>query len=68
MKLYPNWRDILRRAWSMRLMAAAFALTAVEVALPFFAGELPRGLFAALSGVAVGGAFVARLIAQRGLD
>ena len=68
MKLYANWRDILRRAWSVRLMLLAFAMTAAEVMLPFFADELPRGLFAGLSGLAVGGAFVARLVAQRDLD
>ena len=63
--LYPNWREILRRAWSIRFMLLAGALSAVEVALPFFADQFPRGTFAALSRLAVGAAFVARLVAQR---
>lgn len=66
-RLYENWRQVLRRAWSVRLMLLAGALSAVEVVLPFFDGEIPRGLFAALSGVATGAAFVARLVAQKDL-
>lgn len=65
MKLYDNWREIIRRAWSVRLMIVAGLLSGVEVVLPFFAHELPHGLFAALSGVSVAAAFVARLVAQK---
>lgn len=61
----PNWRNIVRKAWSIRLMALAVLLTVAEVVLPFFAHDLPNGLFAALSGVVVAGAFVARLLAQK---
>jgi len=61
----PDWLHIMRKAWSVRLMALAAALTAVEVVLPFFAHTVPDGLFAAFSGVAVAGAFVARLVAQK---
>lgn len=68
MKLYDNWKEIIRRAWSVRLMIAAFAMTAAEAVLPFFAEHLPRGVFASLSAIAVGGAFVARLVAQKDLD
>ena len=68
MKLYANWRDIVRRAWSVRLMALAFVMTVLEVVLPFFERDMPRGVFAGLTGLAVGGAFVARLVAQRDLD
>ena len=67
MRLYDNWRQIVRRAWSIRLMLLAGVLSAVEVALPFFDGDIPRGTFAALSGLATGAAFVARLVAQRDL-
>lgn len=65
MKLYDNWRDIVRKAWSIRLMVLAGVLSGVEVVLPFFSHAMPRGVFAALSGVTVGAAFVARLIAQK---
>ena len=65
MKLATNWKLILRKAWSVRLMLTAGALSAIEVALPFFADSMPRGIFASLSGVSVGAAFVARLVAQK---
>lgn len=67
--LVSNWRDVLRKAWSVRLMILAGLLSGLEVALPLIDGvyEIPRGLFAALSGVTVAGAFVARLLAQKGL-
>ena len=65
MKLLPNWRDILRRAWSLRLMAFAGLLSGIEVALPFFNDLMPRGVFALLSAVTVCGAFIARLVAQK---
>lgn len=67
MRFYDNWREILRKAWSVRLMILAGVLSGVEVVLPLFAHDLPRGLFAGLSGVTVAAAFVARLVAQKDL-
>lgn len=66
MKLLPDWQAIFKRAWSMRLMAAAALLSALEVALPMFQDLLPRGTFAAAAGVTTGLALVARLLAQKG--
>lgn len=68
--LVKNWRDVLRRAWSVRLLIVAGLLSGLEVALPLIDGlyEIPRGVFAALSGLTVAGAFVARFIAQKGLS
>jgi len=63
-KLAPEWRNIVQKAWSMRLGALAAVLSGVEVVLPLFANEVPRNLFAALSFVAVIGAMVARVVAQ----
>jgi len=53
MKLYDNWKTILQKAWSMRLMALAAILSGIEVALPLFQDSIPRGVFAWLSIVAV---------------
>lgn len=68
--LVKNWRDVLRRAWSVRLLIVAGLLSGLEVALPLIDGlyEIPRGIFAAFSGLTVAAAFVARLIAQKGLS
>ena len=65
MKLYDNWRSIVRKAWSIRLMVVAAVLSGVEVVLPFLQDWFPRGVFAAFSFAAVAGAFVARLVAQK---
>jgi len=65
MKLYANWREILSKAWSIRLMLLAGLLTACEIVLPLFADAIPRNLFAALSALATMAALVARLVAQK---
>lgn len=68
MQLDPHWRDILRRAWSVRLMLLAGLLSAAEAVLPFFSDALDRRLFAALLAGLTFAALIARLVAQRGLD
>ena len=70
MKPVSNWRVVLRKAWSIRLMILAALLSGLEVALPLLDGYLPipAGAFAALSGLTVSGAFVARLVAQKGVS
>jgi hypothetical protein len=68
MKLLTNWKDVISKAWSMRLMIIAAILSGVEVVLPFLSESIPRGTFAVLSGVTVAAAFVARLVAQKGLS
>ena len=65
MTLHDNWRTLVRKAWSVRLMVLAFLFTMAEVMLPFFSDAVPPKLFAVLSGLAVAGAFVSRLIAQK---
>ena len=48
-------------------MILAGVLSGLEVILPFYSDEIPRDLFAVLSFVAVSAAFVARLVAQKGI-
>jgi len=48
MKLVANWRAVLRRAWSVRLMLAAGLLSGAEIALPLLDGLLPIDEFADL--------------------
>lgn len=67
MKFYDNWKEILRRSWSLRFIILAGILSGLEVILPFFAEDIPRNIFAVLSFVAVAAAFIARLVAQRGI-
>ena len=67
MRLYDNYREILRRSWSLRFILLAGVLSGIEVILPFFSEDIPRNLFAVLSFFAVAAAFVARLVAQKGI-
>lgn len=64
MELLPDWKRIVRRAWSFRLTIIAALLSGAEVVLPLFIDVLPRNLFASLSFVAVVGAAVARVVSQ----
>lgn len=67
MTLHDNWQTLIRKAWSVKFMVLAFLLTMAEVMLPFFSDAVPPRTFALLSGLAVAGAFVSRLIAQKDL-
>jgi len=72
MRLVDDWRRVLKRAWSIRLMILAGILSGIEVvlSLPDIADRLdwPQGIFAALSGLTTAAAFVARIIAQNGVS
>lgn len=68
MKLIPNWKTILKKAWSIRLILIAGLFSGAELVLPMYAGSLPRGRFAALSLVVTAAALVSRLVAQKGLN
>lgn len=65
MKLYENWRTILRKSWTLRFQALAFALIFAEASLPFFEEYFTRREFAVTLGLVVASAFVARLVAQK---
>jgi hypothetical protein len=65
MKFKDDWKHIIRKAWSVRLMAVAAVLSGIEVALPFFASEIPLGTFAIASAAVTAAALVARVVAQK---
>jgi len=64
MNLVPDWRTILRRAWSVRLAILAGLFSGAEVILPLFVDALPRGAFAVLALLFSVGGIVARTVAQ----
>lgn len=68
MKFVHNWRWVVKRAWSIRFIAAAIVLSGVEVALSVVGGipGIPNGMFAVISGVTSALALAARLVAQDG--
>ena len=69
MQLIPNWANVLKRAWSLRIMAVAFVLTGAEAALPFIAPDVHKHLWilALANVIIIPCAFAARLIAQEGV-
>lgn len=69
MKLVPNWRHVLRKAWSVRLMLLAGLLSGLEAALSLAGNilHIKPGAFAVLSGLTVAAAFVTRILAQKEL-
>jgi hypothetical protein len=70
-QLLPDWRTVLRRAWSLRLILLAGLLTGCEAVLSAMGTEwLPVPVWARMAilfGV-LGAAFVARLLAQKDDD
>lgn len=64
MNLLPNWKWLVRKAWSIRLVVLAGLLSGCEVVLPLFVDTLPRNVFAVLSMLAAIGAGVARVMSQ----
>lgn len=60
MKLLPDWKNILQRAWSVRLILLAALLSGAEAILPVFGAAVPPW---ATFGV-VSGALIARFVAQ----
>ena len=64
MKLYANWLEILKKAWSIRFGVLATIFAVMQVVLPIYVDELPKYLFAVLTGLATVGVIVARLVWQ----
>lgn len=66
--LLPNWKEVLRHAWSIRLILLAGVLSGIEALQPFLADRIPP-LPYALSACAVTiAALVARVMAQKDLS
>jgi hypothetical protein len=69
-RLKSNWRQIVKRAWSVRLIAGAAVLQGGEVILPPFFGRVPdrqRVMFAIVMLLVIAGAFVSRIVVQKGM-
>lgn len=70
MGLKQDWKRIVKKAWSIRLMMLAGFFSGLEVAIPYVDQivTVHRGLFAAVAFVATAGAFVTRLMVQNDMD
>ena len=65
MTLHRDFKKILKRAWSVRFLFLAGIFSTAEVVLPMFSEEIPRGIFVALTGLAITGSLVARITTQK---
>jgi hypothetical protein len=63
-RLIADWQWVLKRSWSVRLIALAALLSGFEAILPLLVERIPHGSFAILSFLTTAAAFVARLVAQ----
>jgi hypothetical protein len=68
MKMIWNWRRVLCRAWSVRLMVLAAVLSGVEASLPVLGAVFEPGRFALISFLATAGAVAARILVQKDLN
>lgn len=64
-KVGSTWRDVLRKAWSVRLSALAVVFLGAEIAMPMLAPAMPPYLFALLALVASLGSIWARVLVQK---
>lgn len=64
MNLVHDWRQILRKAWSVRLMLLAAVLAGLEAVLPLFTPREPSVAWALVTFGVVCAALIARFVAQ----
>ena len=65
MKLYSNWKEILRKAWSVRLALMATIFSVAQGIVPIYADVLSRDVFAILTAVCAIGVILARIVFQQ---
>jgi hypothetical protein len=63
-QLIDEWREVLKKSWSIRLIVVAGALSGLEVLLPQIGDHMPVRPFSILAVVVTAAAVIARLIAQ----
>lgn len=66
MTFLNDWKTVLLKAWSVKLIAIAAVLDGLATAFPYLQDVLgvPVGTFAALSGLVSAAALVARVVSQ----
>ena len=66
--LIDNAGAVLRKAWSVRLMAAAAVLDGAQIALSLLTPDKPPVWFVVVSAAVTIAAFAARFVAQQSLS
>lgn len=65
MKLYDNWKTIVKEAWSIRFMMIAIICECAQVVLPIYTDRIPENIFTVLTILAVAGGIISRTIYQQ---
>lgn len=65
MTLHEEWRWIVRKTWSFRLILLAAVLSGLEVVMPLVQSAIPAKVFGIASFFVTAGALVARVVAQQ---
>lgn len=65
LKLIDDAEWVLKRAWSVRLLALAIVFNVLNAVVPFMDGLLPQWLLAVLALVSTLGAIVMRFVKQK---
>ena len=64
--LLPDWKDILKRAWSVKFLTASAAISAVETLLQISGNTLfPPAVASAVTGLLAAVGILARVLAQK---
>lgn len=65
----PHWRQVLLRAWSIRIQAVELLVIGLDITFPYLDGvlPLPRWLFGVVAGCLTIAAIYARTIQQNNL-
>lgn len=67
-RLNPEWRKILRRAWSIRFMFLAIIFIGLEAVVPYLSDSFPPKIFLVLMFLSVAGGIVSRMYLQNGFN
>lgn len=67
MRLLWNWKQVLKKAWSIRFALISAVLSAMEFVIPYVSPAEPNGLFALAAGAVSLASALARIIAQPSL-
>lgn len=65
LELIPDWKTVLDRAWSVKFQALAGVCGVLELLLPLYVQDMPRGWFAAASVINAVLGIGARVMAQK---
>lgn len=65
LELIQDWKTVLDRAWSVKFQVLAGMCGVLELVLPLFVQDMPRGWFAAASALNAALGIGARVLAQK---